>query len=92
WGGRFASARLPADDGGLLERLRAAHTRVTGRSPDVWGAPYGSDLRLLTGLGGIPAVQYGPGDVARMHGPDECVSVGDVAVAAQTLAALALAG
>ncbi|MEU6038533.1 ArgE/DapE family deacylase [Actinomadura sp. NPDC047616] len=90
WGGRFASARLPADDGGLLERLGAAHTRVTGDAPGVWGAPYGSDLRLITGLGGIPAVQYGPGDVARMHGPDECVSLDEVAVAAQTLAAFAL--
>ncbi|MFC7728354.1 ArgE/DapE family deacylase [Actinomadura keratinilytica] len=90
WGGRFASARLPADDGGLLERLGAAHTRAAGGTPQVWGAPYGSDLRLITGLGGIPAVQYGPGDVARMHGPDECVSLAEVAVAAQTLAAFAL--
>jgi acetylornithine deacetylase len=28
----------------------------------VYGAPWGSDIRLLTDLGGVPAVHYGPGD------------------------------
>ena len=54
------------------------------------GAAYGSDLRILTGLGGIPTVQYGPGDVAQMHSPDEHVSLTEVATAARTLTALAL--
>lgn len=91
WGGRFASGRLPADDGGLLDLLTAAHRDATGAAPAVWGAPYGSDLRLLTGLGGIPTVQYGPGDIDRMHAHDECVSLTEVATAARTLTALAVA-
>ncbi|HEY8481786.1 MAG TPA: ArgE/DapE family deacylase [Spirillospora sp.] len=90
WGGRFAPCRLPGDDGGLLDALIDAHTGVTGEAPDVWGAPYGSDLRILTGLGGIPAVQYGPGDLSVMHGPDEYASLTEVATAARTLTALAL--
>jgi acetylornithine deacetylase len=56
----------------------------------VWGAPYGSDLRLLSGLGGIPTLHYGPGDAGLAHGPDESVPVEEVATAARTLALLAL--
>ncbi|CAN5778640.1 ArgE/DapE family deacylase [soil metagenome] len=90
WGGQFASGRLPAESD-LVARLTAAHGRASGRpAPEVWAAPYGSDLRLLTELGGIPTVQYGPGDVALAHGPDEHVPLPDVHVTARTLAVLAL--
>ncbi len=92
WGGQFASGRLPAGHD-LVGRVRHAHhaaTGGTGRSPEVYGAPYGSDLRLLTGLGGIPTVQYGPGDVRLAHGPHESVPVDDVVTTARTLALLAL--
>lgn len=90
WGGQFASGRLPADSD-LLDRVAAAHDAATaGRPLDVWAAPYGSDLRLLTGLGGIPTLQYGPGDVALAHGPDERVPIADVITTARTLALLAL--
>jgi acetylornithine deacetylase len=90
WGGQFASGRLPADSD-LVQRVIAAHSAVaTDTLPDVYGAPYGSDLRLLTGLGGIPTVQYGPGDAGVAHGPLESVSVDEIAVTARTLAALAV--
>src|SRR5690606_18808945 len=90
WGGQFASGRLPADSD-LLARVTAAHDVAAGGRPlDVWAAPYGSDLRLLTGLGGIPTLQYGPGDVALAHGPDERVPIADVVTTARTLALLAL--
>jgi acetylornithine deacetylase len=90
WGGQFASGRLP-DDSDLLERVAAAHgVAATSRPLDTWAAPYGSDLRLLTGLGGIPTLQYGPGDVALAHGPDERVAIADLVVTARTLVLLAL--
>ena len=90
WGGQFASGRLPADSD-LASRVAAAHGMATGgTSPDTWAAPYGSDLRLLSGLGGIPTLQYGPGDVALAHGPDEHVAVADIVTTARTLAVLAL--
>lgn len=53
-------------------------------------APYGSDLRLLTGLGGIPTVQYGPGDAKLAHGPDESVPIEEILTTARTLAVLAI--
>ena len=92
WGGQFASGRLPAESD-LAARVQAAHLAAAGpggAKPEVYGAPYGSDLRLLTGLGGIPTVQYGPGDVRLAHGPHEAVDVADVVTTARTLALLAL--
>jgi acetylornithine deacetylase len=90
WGGQFASGRIPADSD-LVDRVRAAHRAAAGGIlPDVYGAPYGSDLRLLTGLAGVPTLQYGPGDARLAHGADEAVPVADVATAARTLALLAL--
>jgi acetylornithine deacetylase len=90
WGGQFASGQIPLDSD-LVTRVRAAHDSVAGgRATDVYGAPYGSDLRLLTGLGGIPTVQYGPGDAMLAHGPRESVPIGEIVTTARTLAALAL--
>jgi acetylornithine deacetylase len=90
WGGQFASGRIPPDSD-LVDRVKAAHrVAARGRRADVYGAPYGSDLRLLTGLAGIPTLQYGPGDARLAHGPDEAVPVADVATAARTLALVAL--
>ncbi len=89
WGGQFASGRIPPGSD-LVDRVRAAHWAAGGRPQDVYGAPYGSDLRLLTGLAGIPTLQYGPGDARLAHGPDESVPLDEVATAARTLALVAL--
>ena len=69
WGGQFASGRLPADSD-LVDRVRG-RPRVAGGGapPTSVAAPYGSDLRLLTGLGGIPTLQYGPGDARSPTAP-----------------------
>lgn len=88
WGGQFASGRIPPDSD-LVERVQRVHGLVAGRrDADVYGAPYGSDLRLLTGLGAIPTLQYGPGDVALAHGPLESVDLDEVQTCARALAAL----
>ena len=90
WGGQFASGRIP-EGSALVRRVQDAHGVASGDRPlDVYGAPYGSDLRLLTGLGGIPTLQYGPGDAMLAHGPAESVPVDEVLVTARTLALVAL--
>jgi acetylornithine deacetylase len=89
WGGQFASGRLPTSSD-LAERMSSAHTASGGRTPRSWGAPYGSDLRLLSGIGGIPTLHYGPGDAVLAHAPDESVPLADVATATRALALLAL--
>ena len=90
WGGQFASGRIPAGSD-LVARMQRAHVLAGGDpAQEVYGATYGSDLRLLTGLGGIPTLQYGPGDVRLAHGPHESVPVDEVVTAARALAVLAL--
>ncbi|HWG93624.1 MAG TPA: hypothetical protein VNU66_05310, partial [Mycobacteriales bacterium] len=88
WGGQFASGAVP--DGSLLPAsVLDAHAVLHGRTPGVAGVPYGSDQRLLTGLGGVPTVVYGPGDVALAHAPDESAPVDEAVQVARTLVLLA---
>ena len=86
-GGQFASSFLP-DDNPLVPLVTGAHRRVTGRSPAVFGAPWGSDIRLLADLGGVPALHYGPGNVRKAHGPDESVPVEDLVTVTRSLVML----
>lgn len=89
WGGQFAPGRLPADSD-LGERMAGCHHAVTGRDVATWAGPFGTDLRLLTGLGGIPTVHYGPGDTELAHAADEEVPIAEVEACARALALLAL--
>ncbi len=85
WGGQFASGRTD-EDAPIVSMVRSAHERSTGHPPDTYGGPYGSDLRLLAGMAGIPTLQYGPGDTIVAHAPDEYVCLDDVVTCAEVLA------
>lgn len=85
WGGQFASGKTDPN-AAIIAIVEDEHRAATGRTPKKYGGPYGSDLRLLSGLGGIPTVQYGPGDSAVAHAPDEWVSLDDVETCARVLA------
>ena len=87
WGGQFAPGQVD-DDALVAQLVSGAHARVHGSRPQVHGAPYGSDQRLLTGLGGVPAVHYGPGDVRQAHAPDESVPVQELVDVTRTLVLL----
>jgi acetylornithine deacetylase len=87
YGGQFASSVLD-EDHPLVALVSGAHRRITGRNPAVHGAPWGSDIRLLSGLGGVPAVHYGPGDVRKAHGPDESVPVNELVTVTRSLVML----
>jgi acetylornithine deacetylase len=79
----------PADtavEAPVLAALSAAHAAVCAAAPTVRGVPYGSDLRLFTNHADMPAVLYGPGDVALAHAVDEHVSSAEVMRAAKVLA------
>lgn len=90
WGGQFASGRTDPDHP-LIAAVARAHAAAGGARPAaVYGGPYGSDLRQLVGLGGIPTVQYGPGDTRVAHAADEYVAVDDVLTAARALALVML--
>ncbi len=89
WGGQFASSRTPAASP-ILASVAHAHAVVSGQPQQRWAAPYGSDLRLMDNIGGVPTVHYGPGDVTLAHGPGESVPIAEVLTAASALAVLAI--
>lgn len=85
WGGQFASGRTdPAHP--ITSIVSEEHQALLGNVPEIYGGPYGSDLRLLTGIGGIPTVHYGPGVPTSAHTPDEYTPVQQVVDAANSLA------
>jgi acetylornithine deacetylase len=72
---------------GIVER---AHAAVSARPQATWGAPYGSDLRLMTNMGGVPTVHYGPGDASLAHAPCESVPISELLTAARALTLITL--
>lgn len=86
-GGQFAPGRI-APDSSLIAQTVAAAAAVGAPAPRVHAAPYGSDLRLYTGIGGIPTLHYGPGHIRWAHAVGEHVSVAQTVTVARTLAVL----
>ncbi len=89
WGGQFASGATPADHP-FVAAVQRAHAMAGGGPQEVYGGPYGSDLRQLAALGGIPTLQYGPGDTTVAHAADEWVAEDEVRRTAETIAVLLL--
>ncbi|MEX5302930.1 ArgE/DapE family deacylase [Kocuria sabuli] len=87
-GGQFASGRFDSTHP-LAHEILASIRDVEGRAASVGAVPYGSDLRLYAGLGGIPTLHYGPGDVRLAHGPRERVDITELVRVARSLALLA---
>jgi acetylornithine deacetylase len=85
FGGQFASGHIAADHP-LVRLVSGVHASLEGNVPDVHGAPYGSDLRLMVGLGNIPTLHYGPGNVKHAHAPNEHVPVTQLRAVVRTLA------
>jgi acetylornithine deacetylase len=88
-GGQFASGRIDAAHP-FIDEVVAAVADTEGRSIDRAAAPYGSDLRLYSGLGGIPTLHYGPGDVRFAHAPREQVDIDELLRVTRSLAVLAV--
>ena len=85
--GQFESAQTSLDSA-LLTQLNSAHAAITGAGTSTHGVTYGSDLRFFTNDAGMPAVLYGPGDVAHAHTVNEHVLIDEVLDAARTVALL----
>lgn len=87
-GAQFGAARTdPASP--VVRTLAAAFEEVTQTRPVVRGMRYGSDMRLLVQVGGVPTVHFGAGDVRDAHRPDESVSLEELVTAARVVAVAA---
>ena len=83
--GQFESGETAVDHP-LIETLGNCHKLVTGNSTKIRGVTYGSDLRLFTNHGKMPAVLYGPGDVSLAHAANEYVEIEEVITATKVIA------
>jgi acetylornithine deacetylase len=86
-GGQFASGSTDADHP-LVGEMSAAVAATGGEHPPLAAGVYGSDLRLYTGIGGIPTLHYGPGDIADAHAPLEKVELDQLVRVARALTVL----
>ena len=83
--GQFESGQTP-QDAPIVTTVASCHARTLGNPPAIQGVTYGSDLRLFTNHGGVPAVLYGPGNVANAHTVDEYVDLEELLSATKVLA------
>ncbi len=85
--GQFESGQTPLADP-IVSSVLQCHAEVLGRTTQLRGVTYGSDLRLFTNHAGVAAVLYGPGNIAQAHTVDEWVDLKEVFSAAKVLAYL----
>ena len=85
--GQFESGQTPQESP-IVRAIAEGHAQVFGKPPIVQGVTYGSDLRLFTNHGGIPAVLYGPGSIFDAHTVNEHVDLEEVVAATKVLACI----
>lgn len=61
-------------DSELVAALKENSKAVLGQPAEIWGPPYGSDVRIFLYDEDIPAVNFGAGDFRVCHKPDEFVA------------------
>lgn len=88
-GGQFASGSIDAQHE-FIDEVSASIADLTGSAPERAAAPYGSDLRLYAGIGGIPTLHFGPGDVRFAHAVREQVNLDELIAVTRSLALLAV--
>src|SRR4029453_1456452 len=89
WGGQYASGITDVASA-IISTVQRCHADVSKSPQTMWATPYGSDLRLMQGIGTVPTIHYGPGDAGRAHGPRECVSIDELLTVTRALALIAI--
>ena len=85
WGSQFYPAATDVD-APIVGTASGALAAVDGRTPELRGMPYGCDMGLTVGLGGLPTVVFGPGDIRDAHTLDESVAIDELERAARAVA------
>lgn len=88
-GGQFASGWIDPDHS-LVEEVASAVVATGSPRPALGAEVYGSDLRLYAGIGGIPTLHYGPGDIRVSHCAHEHVDLDQLVEITRSLVVLAL--
>ena len=70
----------------IVRTVAECYREMCGSEATPQGVTYGSDLRLFTNHGNMPAVLFGPGNVSQAHTVDEYVDLDEVVMATKLLA------
>ena len=73
----------------FAEQVLDVVEEVTGERSEIYGTPFGSDVRNLVNDAGIEAITFGAGNVAECHCPDERIAIAQVRDAALVTAKVA---
>jgi succinyl-diaminopimelate desuccinylase len=84
----FAPAEIDPDSSFAVQVLDTVE-EVTGTRTEIYGTPFGSDVRNLVNDAGIEAVTFGAGNVAECHCPNERLSLEQLRNAALVTAKVA---
>jgi acetylornithine deacetylase len=74
-------------DAPIVRALGGAYERTTGMAPSIEGLSCWTDAALLSAAG-VPAICFGPGDIALAHAAEEYVPVAEIHCATDVLSAL----
>ncbi len=88
-GGQYASALTPTT-APIVQCVGGVHGAILGTPPTIAGVTYGADMGMLSSVGGVETVLYGPGDVAWAHQANERIPVAQLEQAAKVLAVTAM--
>lgn len=86
----FGARWLPnelSNDHILLKHLKQSFSEVTGMDPVIEASPWGTDGGLLSNVGGIPVLIFGPGNTEVAHFPNEYIEIEKMLTAAKIIAA-----
>ncbi|WP_100372862.1 peptidase [Bacillus sp. FJAT-45037] len=75
----------------LMQLLTKQFENVTGSSPIVEASPWGTDGGLLSNIGNIPCVVFGPGVTAKAHFPNEYIELEQIFICAKVIAETVIA-
>lgn len=85
FGGRWLPGSLE-NDHPLMECIKESFNEVKGSSPIIEASPWGTDGGILSNVGEIPVVVFGPGVTEVAHHSDEYIVLEDLFAASEIIA------
>jgi acetylornithine deacetylase len=85
FGGRWLPGNLDVEHP-LIDAVTAGYETVMNRKAIIEASPWGTDGGILSQVGGIPVVVFGPGVTEVAHDANEFIHLNDVYIAAEIIA------
>ncbi len=85
FGGRWLPGNLSVDHP-LMEVLASSYEKVTNKNPVIEASPWGTDGGILSLVGNIPVIVFGPGVTEAAHDANEYIESEDLFTASEIIA------